>query len=75
MVYRALFDLGRCLCWQMNVDPESLIPKLPRPQDLQPYPTKQSILFKGHSARVTCISVDPTGLWLASGMAYYFLGV
>jgi len=28
----------------MNVDPEDLIPKLPKPKDLQPFPTTQSIV-------------------------------
>ncbi len=35
----------------MNVDPESLIPKLPRPQELQPFPTKQSISFQVWAVR------------------------
>ena len=29
---------------QMNVDPEDLIPKLPKPKDLQPFPTTQAIV-------------------------------
>ena len=28
----------------MNVDPEDLLPKLPRPQDLQPFPSVQSLV-------------------------------
>jgi len=28
----------------MNVDPEDLIPKLPKPRDLQPFPTTQSLV-------------------------------
>ena len=28
----------------MNVDPEDLIPKLPKPKDLQPFPTTQSLV-------------------------------
>ena len=28
----------------MNVDPEDLLPKLPKPKDLQPFPTTQSIV-------------------------------
>ena len=30
--------------FQMNVDPEDLIPKVPKPRDLQPFPTTQSIV-------------------------------
>jgi ribosome biogenesis protein ERB1 len=49
------------------VDPESLLPKLPLPKDLQPFPTQEVIVYKGHSDKVRNISVDPTGQWLVSG--------
>lgn len=52
---------------RLQVDPEDLIPKLPRPKDLQPYPTTQSLIYSGHEGQITCISVDPSGQWLASG--------
>lgn len=50
-----------------NVDPESLIPKLPKPKDLQPFPSMQSIVFKGHTDTVHSISVEPQGQFLVSG--------
>lgn len=31
-------------CVQVNVNPEDLIPKLPKPKDLQPFPTTQSLV-------------------------------
>eukprot|EP01125_Pyxidicula_operculata_P007768 TRINITY_DN2634_c0_g1_i2.p1 TRINITY_DN2634_c0_g1~~TRINITY_DN2634_c0_g1_i2.p1 ORF type:complete len:692 (+),score=201.18 TRINITY_DN2634_c0_g1_i2:190-2076(+) len=49
------------------VDPESLVPKLPKPSELKPFPTQQSILYSGHDGLVRCISVDPTGQWIVSG--------
>lgn len=52
---------------RINIDPESLIPKLPNPKDLQPFPTALSILYEGHTDRVRTLSVDPTGQWLATG--------
>ncbi|XP_049607732.1 ribosome biogenesis protein bop1 [Syngnathus scovelli] len=52
---------------RVNVDPEDLIPKLPKPKDLQPFPTTQSLIYHGHSALVRSISVSPSGQWLASG--------
>lgn len=49
------------------MDPESLIPKLPDPKDLQPFPSQLSITYKGHTNKVRSISIDPLGKWLASG--------
>ncbi|XP_072266611.1 ribosome biogenesis protein BOP1 [Pyxicephalus adspersus] len=52
---------------RVNVDPEDLIPKLPRPRDLQPFPTVQSMVYRGHTDLVRCISVAPSGQWMVSG--------
>ncbi|KAK6093141.1 Ribosome biogenesis protein erb1 [Batrachochytrium dendrobatidis] len=62
-----LYLCPRTIKNKLNIDPESLIPKLPKPQDLQPFPSKLSIEYKGHSARVRSLSVDPSGQWLATG--------
>jgi ribosome biogenesis protein ERB1 len=62
-----LYLCPRTIKHRIHVDPESLIPKLPKPDDLRPFPTKQSVEYRGHSDRVTCISVDPTGRWLLTG--------
>nr|XP_060632012.1 ribosome biogenesis protein BOP1 [Anolis sagrei ordinatus] len=52
---------------RVNVDPEDLIPKLPKPRDLQPFPTVQALVYRGHSSLVRCISISPSGQWLVSG--------
>ncbi|RYP23370.1 hypothetical protein DL767_008824 [Monosporascus sp. MG133] len=52
---------------RLNIDPTSLLPKLPRPEELRPFPTVTSIEFSGHEGRVRSVSIDPTGQWLASG--------
>ncbi|KAI9004862.1 NUC169 domain-containing protein [Phycomyces nitens] len=52
---------------RLNIDPESLVPKLPSPKDLQPFPTHQSIAYEGHTARIRCLSVHPAGLYAVSG--------
>ncbi|NWI20106.1 BOP1 protein, partial [Crypturellus soui] len=52
---------------RVNVDPEDLIPKLPKPRDLQPFPTTQALVYRGHSSLVRCISISPSGQWLVSG--------
>jgi len=52
---------------RVRVDAEDLLPKLPKPRDLQPFPTTLSLVFRGHSDIVRSISVDPTGQWFVSG--------
>lgn len=52
---------------RIHIDPESLVPKLPKPTDLQPFPVALCLEFLGHSAKVNSLSVDPTGQWLLSG--------
>ena len=51
----------------MNVDPESLLPKLPNPRELQPFPTTQAVVYSGHLGKVTSLSLDPSGQWLVTG--------
>ncbi|XP_078485774.1 ribosome biogenesis protein bop1-A-like [Ciona intestinalis] len=52
---------------KFNVNPDDLIPDLPKPRDLRPFPTVQALCYRGHQAMVRTISVDTTGQWLASG--------
>ncbi|CAL5012206.1 unnamed protein product [Urochloa decumbens] len=52
---------------RINIDPESLKPKLPSKKDLRPYPKTCYLEFKGHTSPVKSISVETTGQWLASG--------
>jgi ribosome biogenesis protein ERB1 len=52
---------------KLNIDPESLLPKLPNPEELRPFPTICATVFYGHEGRVRSVSVDPSGIWLASG--------
>ena len=52
---------------KLNIDPESLLPKLPSPDELRPFPTTCATIFRGHEGRVRTVSVDPTGAYIASG--------
>lgn len=52
---------------KLNIDPESLLPKLPSPQDLRPFPTTTATVYRGHVGRVRTLSCDPSGVWLATG--------
>lgn len=44
-----------------------MLPKLPSPKDLRPFPTHQSLSYEGHTARIRSISVHPSGLYALSG--------
>lgn len=52
---------------KLEIDPQSLVPKLPRPEELKPFPTQESIQYLGHTDSVRSISVDPSGQWLITG--------
>lgn len=52
---------------RINIDPESLKPKLPSRKDLKPYPSTCYLEYKGHTGPVKSISVEVSGQWLASG--------
>lgn len=52
---------------KLNVDPESLLPKLPNPDELRPFPTTCLMRYQGHEGRVRSLAIDPSGEWLASG--------
>ncbi|KAG1688024.1 hypothetical protein DVH05_004434 [Phytophthora capsici] len=52
---------------KLNIDPESLVPELPKPQDLRPFPNTLALVFNGHTGRIRSLAVDPYGQYVASG--------
>lgn len=52
---------------KLNIDPNSLIPKLPSPNSLKPFPNYKSLVFRHDSGRARCVSISPDGAWAASG--------
>ncbi|KAF3159253.1 Ribosome bioproteinsis protein erb1 [Orbilia oligospora] len=52
---------------KLNIDPASLLPKLPSPDDLKPFPTTCATVYRGHEGRVRSVAADPTGVWVATG--------
>lgn len=52
---------------KLNIDPESLLPKLPDPSELKPFPTTCATTYTGHEGRVRSVAIDPTARFIASG--------
>ena len=64
-----LYLRPRSLKIRRDLKPEDLLPKLPSPDELRPFPTFLTNPFKGHVGAVLSISASPDGQWLASGGA------
>jgi ribosome biogenesis protein ERB1 len=68
--YQRCLDLylkPRALPRKKKIDAEKLLPELPKPEELRPYPEIPSIIYEGHNDTVTKLSVDPSGKWLLTG--------
>ncbi|KAF9468961.1 ribosome biogenesis protein ERB1 [Collybia nuda] len=52
---------------KLNIDPDTLIPKLPSPNSLKPFPNYKSLVFRHIKGRVRCLSISPDGAWAVSG--------
>ncbi|GAA6019946.1 hypothetical protein JCM10207_003346 [Rhodosporidiobolus poonsookiae] len=49
-------------------DASELLPRLPSPQELRPFPTTRSVAYvHPQGVRVRCVSIDPTGMWVVTG--------
>jgi len=49
-----------------NISSDALIPKLPNPKQLEPFPKQLQTMYEGHTARIRSLSFDPAGEWMAS---------
>lgn len=52
---------------KLNIDPTSLIPKLPSPNTLKPFPNYKSLTYTHAKGRARCVSISPDGAWVVSG--------
>jgi ribosome biogenesis protein ERB1 len=67
-----LYLCPRVLKRRLNIDPESLVPRLPNASDLKPFPTARCIEYitpyEGDVApAIRCITASPDGQFMASG--------
>jgi ribosome biogenesis protein ERB1 len=67
-----LYLCPRVMKRRLNIDPESLVPQLPKTSDLRPFPTAKCIEYKtpfegDEPPVIRCISASPDGQFLASG--------
>ncbi|KZT26938.1 ribosome biogenesis protein ERB1 [Neolentinus lepideus HHB14362 ss-1] len=52
---------------RLQIDPDSLIPKLPSPSSLKPFPSYRGLWFTHGKGRARCLSVSLDGAWVVSG--------
>lgn len=52
---------------KLQIDPNSLIPKLPSPSSLKPFPVYKSLSVPHQKSRVRTVGVSPDGGWVVSG--------
>ena len=67
-----LYLCPRAMKRRLNIDPESLVPQLPKASDLRPFPTTKCIEYcvpgkQDETVAVRCLSVSPDGQFLVSG--------
>lgn len=67
-----LYLCPRIMKRRLNIDPESLVPRLPKANDLRPFPTAKCIEYKtpyeGDEAPIIrSVSASPDGQFMASG--------
>lgn len=62
-----LYLCPRARRMRLTIEPEYLIPKLPSPRDLQPFPTVETLVYSGHTDMIRTISVDPKGQFIVTG--------
>ncbi|KAJ2951501.1 hypothetical protein O0L34_g13653 [Tuta absoluta] len=62
-----LYLAPRAIKMRLTISPEDLVPKLPSPRDLQPFPTTEVLCLKGHTGLVRSVDFDPSGQYIVSG--------
>lgn len=62
-----LYLCPRAKRMKVTVQAEDLIPKLPSPRDLQPFPTMENMVYRGHKGLIRTVSIEPKGQYIVTG--------
>lgn len=62
-----LYLCPRKMKMKLNMNPDDLLPKLPKPRDLKPFPSTKSVRFSDHQGPVYSVDTNKTGEFLVSG--------
>ncbi len=61
-----LFLSARTIRKKLDLKENDVLPDLPKPEELKPFPTKQCIVYKGHESSIRALCCDPSGNVLIS---------
>ena len=61
-----LFLSARTIRKKLDLKENDILPDLPKPEELKPFPTKECIIYKGHESSIRDICCDPNGNVLIS---------
>jgi ribosome biogenesis protein ERB1 len=62
-----LYLAPRAVKKRMQVDPTDLLPQLPSPEELKPFPCRLGREYIGHKSVVTCVDVHSSGQYIVTG--------
>lgn len=75
-----LYLCPRVMKRRLNIDPESLVPRLPKAQDLKPFPTVKCLEYltpydkdNNQAPVIRCVTPSPDGQYMASGASDGFV--
>ena len=61
-----LFLSARTIRKKLDLKENDILPDLPKPEELRPFPTKECMIYKGHESSIRDICCDPNGNVLIS---------
>ncbi|XP_052742253.1 ribosome biogenesis protein BOP1 homolog isoform X2 [Bicyclus anynana] len=61
-----LYLAPRAIKMRLTISAEELVPKLPAPRELQPFPTAEVLRLRGHAGPVRSADFDPSGQYAVS---------